>query len=860
MIFLHYYYGILRYNCIINIFNFVTEEQADSGKLPYGIPIWNTKYYILDEKLRLVPPEEQGIIYNAGICISRGYTNKELTAEQYLLHPETGERLYRTGDIGSYNVNGWIDIFGRADRQIKIGGKRIELNGIETVLDENPLVRKSAVSYIQNQDGETEIIAYLKLNKSNKNTVEQWKEIFNGTYEQYSPKDNEMDFSGWKSSYTGEQIPDDEMKEWVDTTVCRISDIMGKNVLEIGCGTGLLLKQLAPLSEHYVATDLSDIVIMRLKNELSHKEYCNKVELYCSPADSLECVADRRFDTIIINSVIMFFQSVPYFTAVLKNCMELLKEEGTLFLGDIQDYELLNVFRGSVRMFRDKSGTIGDVKKQIEVDTANVKDLYVSQKFFSVLPYLIPEVGDICIHQKNMQSDNEISRFRYDVIIRKNKKNSSDAHEYEYNPFEGIKGITNILAVANRTVKISRIPNSRIWSCIAMYNKLYTAEESDKIADMIQTIPEKEGALSPFMLYAAAKEIGFQCAVRNTDDGLMEAVFSKQNICNCEPLRSYIDPEMLVSHPVSEPDTDGILEQIRQYALENLPSFMVPHRIREVEQIPLLPNKKVDYQRLKELEGNDHAAEETLQDIWCNTLGLQSFDVTRSFYEAGGHSLLMIRLLNKIHRKYGVHIRFSEFAENPTFSFLNSRILDKNGSITNKAFDTGILHTSQDVFVMNDIQRSYYLGRSIPELSCATHIYFDIRVEQLDCTRFSDAVQKLIKRHDCLRCIITEDDNIHVLHDAPEYTVEFVDLKTTAIDNEERITSEIRDKLLYDERSLKKFPTFVLQVLVFSDCFIIQAVLDSVMIDGAGIAILENDLIMLYKGDTLPEIPLSLAD
>ena len=83
---------------------------------------------------------------------------------------------------------------------------------------------------------------------------------------------------------------------------------------------------------------------------------------------------------------------------------------------------------------------------------------------------------------------------------------------------------------------------------------------------------------------------------------------------------------------------------------------------------------------------------------------------------------------------------------------------------------------------------------------------------------------------------------------------EFVDLKTTAIDNEERITSEIRDKLLYDERSLKKFPTFVLQVLVFSDCFIIQAVLDSVMIDGAGIAILENDLIMLYKGDTLPEI------
>ena len=70
-----------------------------------------------------------------------------------------------------------------------------------------------------------------------------------------------MDFRGWNSSYTDEPIPLEEMVEWRSATVDRILGLQPRRVLEIGVGSGLLLSQIAPRCEHYVATDMSAVVI-----------------------------------------------------------------------------------------------------------------------------------------------------------------------------------------------------------------------------------------------------------------------------------------------------------------------------------------------------------------------------------------------------------------------------------------------------------------------------------------------------------------------------------------------------------------------------------------------------------------------
>ncbi|SCK41081.1 pyochelin synthetase [Streptomyces sp. WMMB 714] len=109
--------------------------------IPYGVPLANQRFHVLDGALRDRPDLVAGELYIAGTGLAAGYINDaERTAERFFAHPETGERLYRTGDLGRYLPDGEIEFIGRADQQIKIRGHRIELGEIEAVLGEHPAV------------------------------------------------------------------------------------------------------------------------------------------------------------------------------------------------------------------------------------------------------------------------------------------------------------------------------------------------------------------------------------------------------------------------------------------------------------------------------------------------------------------------------------------------------------------------------------------------------------------------------------------------------------------------------------------------------------------------------------------------
>lgn len=140
-----------------NIYHVVTNEDITSKQIPYGKPISNTKYYVLNENLQPLPIGVTGTMYCAGIGVTRGYyNNQKLTDEKYIIYPETGERIYKTGDMGMYNSDGDLMFMGREDNQVKINGKRIELSGIASVIMELDDVKECEV-YIKD---EKEIVAY----------------------------------------------------------------------------------------------------------------------------------------------------------------------------------------------------------------------------------------------------------------------------------------------------------------------------------------------------------------------------------------------------------------------------------------------------------------------------------------------------------------------------------------------------------------------------------------------------------------------------------------------------------------------------------------------------------------------------
>ncbi|MFB7663220.1 amino acid adenylation domain-containing protein [Kitasatospora sp. NPDC056138] len=123
-------------------------DQVDPAwrSIPYGTPLRNQTFHVLDADLAAKPDHVTGELYIGGAGVAEGYwADPERTAERFLTHPRTGERLYRTGDLGRYRPDGSIEFLGRDDFQVKIGGHRIELGEIEVVLGHHPAVRSTVV-------------------------------------------------------------------------------------------------------------------------------------------------------------------------------------------------------------------------------------------------------------------------------------------------------------------------------------------------------------------------------------------------------------------------------------------------------------------------------------------------------------------------------------------------------------------------------------------------------------------------------------------------------------------------------------------------------------------------------------------
>uniref|UniRef100_A0A173H0U4 L-cysteine--[L-cysteinyl-carrier protein] ligase n=1 Tax=Polyangium spumosum TaxID=889282 RepID=A0A173H0U4_9BACT len=114
--------------------------------IPYGRPMRNQTFHVLDERLHPRPVGVAGELYIGGIGLARGYYGDPAqTAERFVTHPMTGERLYRTGDLGRWQPEGTIEFLGRQDHQVKIGGYRIELGEIEHHLLQHPQIRRALV-------------------------------------------------------------------------------------------------------------------------------------------------------------------------------------------------------------------------------------------------------------------------------------------------------------------------------------------------------------------------------------------------------------------------------------------------------------------------------------------------------------------------------------------------------------------------------------------------------------------------------------------------------------------------------------------------------------------------------------------
>lgn len=133
-----------------NIDNLVQQEKGWSS-VPYGTPIQNCQYRILDSQYKDCPDWVVGEMYAGGVCLARGFLNNPNRTLQRFMQLPSGEIAYQTGDLGRFHPDGRIEFMGRKDLQVKVRGNRIDLGEIRSVCEKWPEVSQAIPFIYENK-------------------------------------------------------------------------------------------------------------------------------------------------------------------------------------------------------------------------------------------------------------------------------------------------------------------------------------------------------------------------------------------------------------------------------------------------------------------------------------------------------------------------------------------------------------------------------------------------------------------------------------------------------------------------------------------------------------------------------------
>ncbi|WP_280455026.1 non-ribosomal peptide synthetase [Nocardia brasiliensis] len=777
----------------------VTAYRVPAGlrdtMVPIGAPVANSYVYVLDSWLMPVPVGVAGELYVSGAQLARGYRGRAgLTAARFVADPfdPAGGRLYRTGDVVRWTGSGVLEFVGRADDQVKIRGFRVEPAEVETVLAQHPSVAQAVVvARDTGNEGGKQLVGYVVADRSGPTVGEdelvgQWRRVYDDLYaaasESVTRSDAQAgfgnDFGGWNSSYSGVPIPLAQMREWRAATVDRIRDLGPRRVLEIGVGSGLLMSQLAPECAEYHATDFSAETIASLRHQLAHlqQDWVEHVELSVRAADDGSGLPAGHFDTVIVNSVIQYFPGERYLRRVLEHALRALAPGGAVFVGDIRNLALLTEFATAAQIRRNGGADPAAVEDRVRRDIAAEQELLLAPEYFPALRGEL-EIGGVDIALKRGYSVNELTRYRYDVVLYKAPVAPVAVAELPEAAFRDGEWLRTLLRERCSGVRVTGIPHAGLVGEVAAAIRIRNGVPVDPDRESGALAAGFEGVLGDYAsrsgtgllpedLHRFGAEFGYRTAVTwSAEPGRMTAVFVDAATAPDGPLAD-VFPSTAQGDPAryaNSPHAGLLAAEVRRWATDRLPEFMVPATVLVLDSVPLTATGKLDRTALPDPEFAPARAyraprderERVLAELFAEILGLDRVGVDDSFFALGGHSLLATRLASRIRVVLGVEVPIRTVFDAPTVAQLVTRL--DAGARLRPAL---IARPRPDVVPLSFAQRRLWFIHRLEGPSATYNMAYAVRLYGADAAVLTTAIGDVVRRHESLRTIFVDGDGV----------------------------------------------------------------------------------------------------
>lgn len=635
---------------IWSIYYEIDPNKEYERSIPYGKPLRNQYFRVVNDNLDDCPDMVTGELVIGGIGLADGYHNDIIqTEESFVFDEKSGERLYKTGDIGRYLYDGIIEFQGRKDTQVKINGHRVELSEIESIIQKQPGVEAAAVVTRNNS-----IVAFIQPEEKSGDLINQdtkLAEIVRDTGSEETGKVDKELFDKW-SEYADKTAVYDILNTLRNRNV--FDEDRGYSIEEINermhvhkAFKGLLLRWLGALIEEgIISKSHDDGTYILLKRDIDEGE----ADIYWEKWNEAE--AKLNYSS----------QMMKYFGDMRRSLQVIM--DGSLDPLDVyfpkgDPVNAIAAYHDNIISMIMNNVMVKAVKHMVEAKKVNTNDkfriLEIGAGMGGATREIIPAIAgyDVEYYFTDIsqfylkEAQNTFKEYGFVKYLLANMNKPLESQGIEKGSMDLI-----IFSQAIHNADSIRSVLSNMKKTLTTDGKILIVDTTGEHKSLLTSVSFNAGigenmvSVSEYM--DMFKEEGFIPDVVFPEEGSsIDSAEQHLFIGTCVKKRTDINEE-------------AVLKAIS----DSLPEYMIPSKICVLEELPLTSNKKVDRNRLLDsLEDNRNPfvsssgekpkdeLEEQLEKIWAGALNREYMYRNENFYQAGGDSLLIAQVVAEMKEK-----------------------------------------------------------------------------------------------------------------------------------------------------------------------------------------------------------------